>query len=402
MTELAQELVTARPRIALALSGGGSRAAAFHLGCLRGLRNAGLLEDVAVMSSVSGGSVLAALYCSTPGNFDEFETKARQVLRDGFFRGALRAAVTTPEGVLALITFGLVLGERLAAMMVGLALLPFASVRNHLRWLKEPAVRRLASRTTILRRAFDKTFGHRALAELRHDRPPLVIIACELRAKAAIYFTAARIQCWRYGEAAAQGVSLADAVAASAAHPLLLPALDVSMTFTRRSETRVRRLTLTDGGVYDNLGLAPFWPGRDPAISMPVPEFDRIIACRADYPLDVGVPSVSLVPRLRAAFECVHARAQNSAISRLHDLAAAGRLRGILHPYLGQDDARLAAAPADLVPRDDVAGYPADFFAMREDWIDKLVRRGEGLVAALLSEHWPDMVEHPRAAQSEL
>ena len=54
--------------IVLALSGGGARAASFHLGVLQGLRampgrdGRPLTEHIALISSVSGGSVLAAHY----------------------------------------------------------------------------------------------------------------------------------------------------------------------------------------------------------------------------------------------------------------------------------------------------------------------------------------------------
>ena len=54
--------------IILALSGGGARAASFHLGVLRGLRETPgrdgrpLTEHIALITSVSGGSVLAAYY----------------------------------------------------------------------------------------------------------------------------------------------------------------------------------------------------------------------------------------------------------------------------------------------------------------------------------------------------
>jgi predicted acylesterase/phospholipase RssA len=54
--------------IALALSGGGSRAIAFHLGCLRALHDRGVLDKVRVISSVSGGSVIAAAYCPSSDN----------------------------------------------------------------------------------------------------------------------------------------------------------------------------------------------------------------------------------------------------------------------------------------------------------------------------------------------
>src|SRR5260370_23092103 len=48
--------------IGLALSGGGSRAIAFHLGCLRALSRLGLLDRVAILSTVSGGSVIGAYF----------------------------------------------------------------------------------------------------------------------------------------------------------------------------------------------------------------------------------------------------------------------------------------------------------------------------------------------------
>lgn len=55
---------TSRPygTIALSLSGGGSRAAAFHLGTLAYLARVKLLEDVAILSTVSGGSFVGATY----------------------------------------------------------------------------------------------------------------------------------------------------------------------------------------------------------------------------------------------------------------------------------------------------------------------------------------------------
>jgi NTE family protein len=51
-------------RIGLALSGGGIRAAVFHLGVLRRLAFERLLESVSVVSTVSGGSLVAAAIVS--------------------------------------------------------------------------------------------------------------------------------------------------------------------------------------------------------------------------------------------------------------------------------------------------------------------------------------------------
>ena len=51
-----------RKRIGLALSGGGYRAAAYHVGTMRALHKLGILDEVDVISSVSGGSITAAYY----------------------------------------------------------------------------------------------------------------------------------------------------------------------------------------------------------------------------------------------------------------------------------------------------------------------------------------------------
>ena len=51
--------------IGLSLSGGGGRAVGFHLGILAYLDRVDLLKDVSILSSVSGGSVIAAKYALT-------------------------------------------------------------------------------------------------------------------------------------------------------------------------------------------------------------------------------------------------------------------------------------------------------------------------------------------------
>ncbi len=378
-------------RIALALSGGGSRAIAFHLGCLRGLRQAGLLDRVSLLSSVSGGSVVAALFCSASGDFDAFERATRRLLARGLVRPALVRSLTSLDGLSAGLSFLMIAFDRTAAFLAGLALMPFPDLRRRLAWLRRSPLRRWASRTTILRNVLDALFDHQLLSDLRSDRPKLIIVACELRAKAAIYFTKNSVHCWRYGEAASDKISLANAVAASAAYPLALPALDERFDFQRDGSVKSERVTLTDGGVYDNLGLAPFWPDRDAQRSMQVPPYDRVIACRAGYALEVGDPGAFVFGRLAASFESIHARSQNLAMKRLFELAAAGRIGPFLLPYLGQDDSKLAKPPVDFVAGASVADYPTDFSAMSDVWIDRLVARGETLVAALVEEHWPDV-----------
>lgn len=375
--------VARRVRIALALSGGGSRAIAFHLGCLRALNARGILTDIGQMSSVSGGSVIAALYCSGGGDFEEFERRARSMLSKGFLIPSVGIAFTTLEAVKAFAAVVPLIIDRAAAVVIGTALRLIGLKRlTKGAWFRASPFRRWASRTTILRRTFSRTYGGTMLSQLRTDRPKLILVACELRAKAAFYFTSERIHCWRYGDAPITGVEVADAVSASAAYPAALPAIDRRFKFGPGDETT--RVVLTDGGVYDNLGLSPFWPDRDPRVGLAVEPVDHIIACRAGYGLGIDEAPSFFPSRMTAAFNSVFARAQNSTMGRLFDLEAAGRIGGFTLAYLGQDDGRLGGLPEGFVTQAEVADYPTDFSAMSEEWIDRLSLRGEQLMGLLM------------------
>ena len=56
------EATSKLPRIGLALSGGGFRASIFHLGVIRRLEELGIMKYVHTISTVSGGSIIAAYY----------------------------------------------------------------------------------------------------------------------------------------------------------------------------------------------------------------------------------------------------------------------------------------------------------------------------------------------------
>ncbi len=388
------------PTIGLALSGGGSRAIAFHLGCLRALHDLGLLGKVRVLSTVSGGSVIGALYAASDPPFADFEARVRAVLARGLFRPALRAAFTTSEGAKALSCWVLLAIANPALIAVHrfawLASL-FGRPERRARWAADrwhPPIRRFASRTTILRRAIDDAlFRGARLKDLSAGKPLTVFNAADLRTGSAFYFTQKDSGSWRLGRLADADTMLAQAVTASAAFPLVLPALDENLPLIRTDGSRVtERVTLADGGVYDNLGLAPLWPDRDPSVSLNVEPVDTIICCRAGYGLRHDPPSQFMIARLRSSFACTHDRAQNFAMKRLFDLKEAGKLKGVLIPYLGQDDRRLKYPPPDLVRREEAFAYPTDFFGMSPEWIDRLSRRGYQLTIALIREHAPDLI----------
>jgi NTE family protein len=258
-----------------------------------------------------------------------------------------------------------------------------------------PPVRRFASRTTILRRAMDdQLFKGKQLNTLDTRKPFLIIIASELRTGSAFYFTARESGSWRLGRLAKGDVTLAHAVTASAAYPMFLPALDQVLPFDKRDGSRrMERVSLSDGGVYDNLGLAPLWPDRDPSTSLNVLPVDTIICCRAGYGLRHDPPTQFMIARIKSSFSSIFDRAQNAATKRLFELRAHKRLSTVVMPYLGQDDARLKFRPNGLVTREDVYAYPTDFSSMSQDWVERLSQRGEQLTKALIAEHAPHLVE---------
>ncbi len=387
---------TDAPRVGIALSGGGCRAIAFHLGCLRTLHRLGVLERACVLSTVSGGSVIGAMYAVHEGTFDDFELWVRAVLETGFMVPAMRVAVTTTEGLKAA-------GSFLRIAMFANWMPPDRFVSRRLRRMfsskvtvcEEPRMpRRTASTTTILRRTFDTTlFKSKTLGELKPDRPELVVVAAELRTGSAFYFTRHEAGSYRFGKTDPSRMSVSHAVAASAAYPMFLPALDEVIAFNRRDGSPVTdRVTLTDGGIYDNLGLSTLWPDRSNEVGIKIPHVDTIVACRAGYGLRMGGPSIFFGDRMFAAFATVHGRAQNASVTRLFDLKKAGCLRGFALPYLDQNDARLKYPPPDLVRREAVAGYPTNFSAMSPVWIEKLSKRGEQLTLAVIQESMPELL----------
>jgi NTE family protein len=236
-----------RSGIALCLSGGGYRAALFHLGALRRLNELGVLSRVDTITSVSGGSItaaqLASHLASTPDGWPD-AGKPLATWEDGVAR-PLRAFTRTNIRTRSILT----------------ALHP----KN---WFDQnAAIEALAERY-----AAGPAPG--VLAGLP-KRPRFVICASDMRFRTQwVFDTAGRIG----GDGAGHGPpipywTLARAVAASSCVPGAFRAMRVRAGLdglkeggyrgTDRDEL-VESIDLADGGVYDNLGLEPVW--RDHAV----------------------------------------------------------------------------------------------------------------------------------------
>jgi NTE family protein len=231
------DLPLPRPGIALCLSGGGYRAMLFHLGALWRLNEVGYLPKLDVISTVSGGSITAAalavawrrLTFSTEGVASEFGQSVVTPLR--------RMASKTIDWQTTLL--GLVSpggpGPRLAD-------------------------------------AYDRHLLHRArLSDLPDERTPktprFVINAANLQSTANWRFSRSFMADYRVGYHPLPDLRLSQAVAASSAFPPLLSPFLLEVDPAKfddqpaeLTDSRFRSgVLLTDGGVYDNLGIEPVW-----------------------------------------------------------------------------------------------------------------------------------------------
>jgi NTE family protein len=224
-------------RLGLCLSGGGYRAMLFHLGALWRLNETGLLKDIERISSVSGGSITAATVGLHWGRLD---------WRDGVASN-LEDLVVVPVRALA--------RESIDASSVIEGLLPFTSVG-----------RRVAHAYR------EHLFGDATLQALPDDRkagqPRFVICATNLESGVLFRFSRPYAADYRVGTIRDPEIPLADAVAASSAFPPVLSPFEIDLRRARWETVAGNELVapewraeikLSDGGVYDNLGLETVW-----------------------------------------------------------------------------------------------------------------------------------------------
>lgn len=387
-------------RIGLALSGGGSRAIAFHLGCMKALHDEGVLDQIELLSSVSGGSVIAAMYAYSDVTFDVFSAQVKDQLRRGFIWGILRYTLCSTETVKILgtiLTAGIfaLIGRILIIVCGILVLFGFdkVSLKNFTSQFQAP-LRRAASRTTAFERYLRNLYGDVEVTDVKRKNLNVVINSTELRTGAAFRFGSRATGCWRFGSIDNNSVLVSKAVAASAAFPALLPSLDLLEDFSKDGVTSTHRVILTDGGVYDNLGISCMIPSMQPNNEVNAYKMDFIICCSAGAGQSTGhlVP-YSLGERMVSAVETIHSRTHTlsyDALFRLKEIGlenSANGIKGFILPYLGQQDHKVGGKSSDFVTRAQTFSYPTDFNAMTDENIDLLTRRGELLTKRLLSRY---------------
>lgn len=223
-----------REGVGLCLSGGGYRAMLFHVGALWRLNELGWLARLSFVSSVSGGSitagVLAARWQALAFGGDGFAANFTDQIAD-----PLRALANRTIDMWSILTGiaipGKTVGDRTTA-----------ALRRHL-------------------------FGAATLADLP-DSPRFIITATNLHSGSLWRFSKPYMRDWQVGRISQPTVPLAQAVAASAAFPPVLSPVTLmvdpaswdlveTMPCGNPDPWPPRKIKLSDGGVYDNLGLQP-------------------------------------------------------------------------------------------------------------------------------------------------
>jgi len=221
-----------REGIALCLSGGGYRAMLFHVGTLLRLNEFGLLPKIDRISSVSGGSIIAGVLGLKWGKLD-FQNGVAANLQNEVVGPIRRLAAKTID------VFG-VLGGLVAG---GAANVIAHEYRNYL-------------------------FDNATLQDLPDPKPRFVINATNVQSKALWRFSRPYMWDWRVGKVSNPKIELSVAVAASSAFPPVLSPLELRLDpkdfvpntgYDLQREPYTSDVILTDGGVYDNLGLETAW-----------------------------------------------------------------------------------------------------------------------------------------------
>lgn len=219
--------------VGLALSGGGYRATLFHLGALWRLNELGWLRRVDRISTVSGGSLMAGILAGAWPRF----------LWDDKDRAAnFRELVVVPT-----LEFT---SRSIDLFVIAAGLIPLLNPADVMAWW------------------LDRVLLHRMRLQDLPDRPRFVINAANIGTGVSWRFSKPYMGDSRLGVVCIPDVSLARAVAASAAFPPFVSplVLDLSRMKLERvkgaelfDEPRYaalrKRLVLVDGGVYDNLGI---------------------------------------------------------------------------------------------------------------------------------------------------
>jgi NTE family protein len=219
--------------IGLCLSGGGYRAMLYHTGALLRLNELGLLHQLREIASVSGGSITAGMLAYAWPHL-QFDAQSR-------------ASNITQMFVEPITRFATV-GIDVKAILLGF--LPGLTAAGE------------------IAKAYDRHLFHGTTLQDLPDQPRFTFMATNLQTGSGWRFAKDYAADYRVGRIDRPKLTLSSVVAASSAFPPLLSPTRLafepgSVQPTPGADLHrppfTHKAILTDGGVYDNLGLERIW-----------------------------------------------------------------------------------------------------------------------------------------------
>ncbi len=222
-----------RSGVGLSLSGGGFRAALFHLGALRRLNELGVLQQLDSISSVSGGSIISAfLACNLQfpltGPVPDWEERISKPFRTFCAQNLRRKPIL--EGLLP--------------------------------WKQN---------SEVLAEQYDSNLTKgKKLSELPSPKPLFIFCGTDLLYGVNWIFTQPKSGDYQAGYVSPTPAEwkLSTAVAVSSCFPPVFKPMSLHLdaktlkggaASSSDRQKNTDNMTFSDGGVYDNLGLEPIW-----------------------------------------------------------------------------------------------------------------------------------------------
>ena len=254
-----------------------------------------------------------------------------------------------------------------------------------LRW----PVPRWYSRTHVFSDVISDLVGNGFCDQPTRQNKKVVFNACELRTGTAFRISNEGYGSWRYGYGKSSEMKIADAITASAAYPPLLPPFDWTRELEKDGNIEKARLIVTDGGVYENVGVSVMEPGRNTSFSGISYSPQIIIASDAGMGQFTGndLP-VTWPTRMIQVVNSVMRKVNDATKARLHSFAESGQLKRFIYVNLGQIDDQVPIKSVNWISRSSVLDYPTNFSAMTEDDIGRISGRAETLTRSLLTQYF--------------
>jgi NTE family protein len=251
---------TSEKKFGVALSGGGYRAATYHLGTLRALNEIGALDQIDVLATNSGGSITGAYYSihTEENNYPKIEQDFLNCLR----KNTITRALLHPRcllgaiyilGLLFLIIYSIIYWP--AWMTFSFTVVFFISIILF-QFVIFPI-------SKGIQRAYDSIFFNKKKLNEITARPQLVMNATNVQTGKLWTFSKHKMDDSTYSydmkppvEFKTQNFPISVAVSASSCVPFAFNPVKIQSDYFLKSEdTKRAKPLLVDGGVYDNQGL---------------------------------------------------------------------------------------------------------------------------------------------------